>query len=138
LCGNKRHSGEWTKAEEEKLKNAVAECVESLHQALEERLAKEGSLPYNHKDEQELQQKISWTVVSEKMGNTRSRLQCQYKWKKLGMGLDFAANRAAEPSSAAWPDEPKPKTKKGAWRTTKAIANTARWLPGDFYHLLKA
>lgn len=26
---------------------------------------------------------INWTVVSERMGGTRSRIQCRYKWNKM-------------------------------------------------------
>ncbi|ODQ77208.1 hypothetical protein BABINDRAFT_181839 [Babjeviella inositovora NRRL Y-12698] len=62
-CGSNRSSNKWSEAEEEKLRAIVAEILGEAA---------------------ELQQSaINWTIVSERMGGIRSRIQCRYKWNKL-------------------------------------------------------
>lgn len=60
-CGNIRAQNKWLLAEEDKLKQIIGEIF----------LAN----PDNPV--------INWTVVSDKMGGVRSRIQCRYKWHKL-------------------------------------------------------
>lgn len=62
-CGNNRAQNKWQDSEEEKLKNVITEI-------LNEQLNSPAPI-------------INWTLVSEKMGGTRSRIQCRYKWNKI-------------------------------------------------------
>ncbi|KAK9380200.1 uncharacterized protein V2V93DRAFT_371904 [Kockiozyma suomiensis] len=59
-CGASRGQNKWSMEEESKLVDIVNE------------------IRYNHPNVD-----VNWTVVSEKMGGIRSRIQCRYKWKKL-------------------------------------------------------
>lgn len=71
-CGQGRREKEWTDEEEAKLRQVVQEMKEALRVAAEER-------------GEALEQYVepNWTVVSEKMGGWRSRIQCRYKWSKM-------------------------------------------------------
>ena len=67
-CGPRRALQKWTPEEETNLVSVVNEMLHSLR-------SKEG------KDVDA--SKINWTVVSEQMNGSRSRIQCRYKWTKL-------------------------------------------------------
>ncbi|KAF8424177.1 hypothetical protein EV426DRAFT_106229 [Tirmania nivea] len=71
-CGQGRREKEWTEEEEEKLREVVGEVREALRQAVEAR-----------GEALEAEVEPNWTVVSEKMGGWRSRIQCRYKWSKM-------------------------------------------------------
>lgn len=71
-CGQGRREKEWTEEEEAQLRSVVAEVRESLRKAAEDRGEAIGG-----------EGEPNWTVVSEKMGGWRSRIQCRYKWSKL-------------------------------------------------------
>ncbi|GMM38753.1 Nsi1 protein [Saccharomycopsis crataegensis] len=60
-CGASRAQNKWSPDEEDKLKSIIHEIFQNNPQS-----------PV-----------INWTVVSEKMGGLRSRIQCRYKWNKL-------------------------------------------------------
>lgn len=60
-CGNKRAQNKWTEEEEDKLKSIIQDIFQSN--------------PQNPV--------INWTVVLERMGGLRLRIQCRYKWNKL-------------------------------------------------------
>jgi len=62
-CGNNRAQNKWSDEEELKLKQVIGEI-----------LTQQTSNPTPI---------INWTLVSEKMGGTRSRIQCRYKWNKI-------------------------------------------------------
>jgi hypothetical protein len=76
ICGDKQRKDVWDKEEEENLRVAVAECVEMIREGI----VAAGEAELALADEEKL---IDWTKVSEKMGFTRSRLQCSSKWKGL-------------------------------------------------------
>ncbi|KAK9453338.1 Myb-like DNA-binding domain-containing protein [Dipodascopsis uninucleata] len=59
-CGNNRGQHKWSPEEENKLFEIVNQ-IKLIDPSAE----------------------INWTVVSERMGGIRSRIQCRYKWKKL-------------------------------------------------------
>jgi Myb-like DNA-binding protein REB1 len=64
-CGDNRNLNKWSPEEEDKLKEIVNLFIS---------------------EQQEAKMKspiINWTIVSEKMGGKRSRIQCRYKWNKL-------------------------------------------------------
>lgn len=67
-CGPRRALQKWTPEEETNLVSVVNEMLHSLR-------SKEG------KDVDA--SKINWTVVSEQLNGSRSRIQCRYKWTKL-------------------------------------------------------
>ncbi|RPB21423.1 hypothetical protein L211DRAFT_433053 [Terfezia boudieri ATCC MYA-4762] len=71
-CGQGRREKEWTEEEEAKLREVVGQVREALRQAAE---ARSESL--------EAEVEPNWTVVSERMGGWRSRIQCRYKWSKM-------------------------------------------------------
>lgn len=70
-CGDNRGENKWTVEEEELLKLIVNEMIETLEQEQKK----------NGEEDQQII--INWTIVSEKMKGTRSRIQCRYKWAKL-------------------------------------------------------
>ncbi len=59
-CGNKRASNKWSEHEELSLKQVIEEWT-TLNP----------------------EEPINWTIISERMGGTRSRIQCRYKWNKF-------------------------------------------------------
>lgn len=62
-CGNNRAQNKWSDEEENKLKTVISAILN---------------------EQADLQTPvINWTLVSEKMGGTRSRIQCRYKWNKI-------------------------------------------------------
>lgn len=65
-CGDNRASNKWSEEEESTLREIVMEM-----------LTNESA---NMKGKPIL---INWTLVSERMHGTRSRIQCRYKWNKL-------------------------------------------------------
>ena len=62
-CGDNRTSNQWSQDEENALKQIVTDMFQQS-----------GNKEYAS---------INWTVVSERMNGTRSRIQCRYKWNKL-------------------------------------------------------
>ena len=71
-CGQGRREKEWTEEEEIKLREVVGQVREEVRQAAEAR-----------SEALEAEVEPNWTVVSEKMGGWRSRIQCRYKWSKM-------------------------------------------------------
>ncbi|CAI4057904.1 hypothetical protein SKDZ_04G2540 [Saccharomyces kudriavzevii ZP591] len=95
-CGSKRGSKRWSKEEEELLTTVVNEMIEEAHsyQRMKEIEAADKDDEYNQmytrgpkgkkiSDNPTFKDMINWTVVSERMSGTRSRIQCRYKWNKL-------------------------------------------------------
>lgn len=64
-CGENRILNKWTPEEEERLKNLVALYLGE------------------QQDAGVSEPTINWTIISEKLGGSRSRIQCRYKWNKL-------------------------------------------------------
>ncbi|OBA15939.1 uncharacterized protein OGAPODRAFT_41529, partial [Ogataea polymorpha] len=67
-CGSNRLRHKWSLEEEDKLRSVI-------HGMLREQTANSESMG--------VEPVINWTLVSERMGGTRSRIQCRYKWNKL-------------------------------------------------------
>ncbi|VVT47013.1 uncharacterized protein SAPINGB_P001500 [Magnusiomyces paraingens] len=59
-CGSNRVQNKWSQLEEQRLREAVSQVMS-----------------------QSTDTDINWTLVSEHMGGTRSRIQCRYKWNKI-------------------------------------------------------
>lgn len=77
-CGNQRASNKWSAEEEEKLKQVIHSIL-SEHDPV-----------------------INWTVVSEKMGGQRSRIQCRYKWNKLLKREAVARAKSMDTQDRIW------------------------------------
>lgn len=60
-CGDNRSSNSWLAQEEQQLCDIVGQLLQ----------------------EADLDMAINWTVVSERMNGSRSRIQCRYKWTKM-------------------------------------------------------
>ncbi|KAK3984248.1 hypothetical protein QBC44DRAFT_337331 [Cladorrhinum sp. PSN332] len=73
VCRDTANTDQWSVEEEEKLK----EVYQNALQKIQDKLDEEGNTGLNAED------LVSWQVVSDDMGRTRSRLQCQEKWKRL-------------------------------------------------------
>ncbi|QLL32157.1 hypothetical protein HG536_0C03260 [Torulaspora globosa] len=103
-CGANRASNKWSQDEEELLKRVIAEMLKESERNYEARNSSELVHDSDHADDSNDDQKssilnggkgrkpsnkpsfkdaINWTVVSERMGGTRSRIQCRYKWNKI-------------------------------------------------------
>lgn len=76
-CGKDRGTDRWSKEEEELLVATVTLHKEDARQTY---IAEGKPLPMPENEDQEL---INWTTVSDMMKNRRSRIQCRYKWKKM-------------------------------------------------------
>ena len=120
VCGDNRTVGEWTQVEEERLTEAVNECKAAMREQAIDTSAEPADA------EEEYGKLLNWSAVSEKMGKTRSRLQCHYKWRKMQESAqtpDGGGGRRVKSGPEA------------TWRTKKAQQNVERWQPGDFYNL---
>ncbi|KAI4717540.1 hypothetical protein E4T48_06255 [Aureobasidium sp. EXF-10727] len=69
---DQRHTDVWTQDEEQKLANAVSECLRSVQATMDTTLSREIEDDY-----------IAWSVVVQKMNGSRNRLQCSMKWRKI-------------------------------------------------------
>ncbi|KAI9723777.1 MAG: hypothetical protein M1812_001077 [Candelaria pacifica] len=152
-CGDKRKTDVWTEREVMMLKRAVAECMENMRIAKAKQAKQAGKVPIKdgfgsfavgppeEEDEDTNVELINWLVVSEKMDNCRSRLQCMYKWKKLKQGeeleLEKKRKEAEEEDQSSDPEHPRKPAKKN-WRIKRAQQNYAKMLPGDKLEILKA
>jgi Myb-like DNA-binding protein REB1 len=90
-CGNVRNVNKWTSEEEEHLGRIIADI-------LEEGRGKETK----GVREAQVAPTINWNTVSERMGGTRSRIQCRYKWKKLMRTASVAKLRTMPRSMQEW------------------------------------
>lgn len=94
-CGNNRISNKWSPEEESTLKTIIATMLEEAEAYYD----KKNEITADSNNEGNGESKnpgyktigakptfkdvINWTVVSERMGGTRSRIQCRYKWNKI-------------------------------------------------------
>ena len=145
-----RNTEAWTEQEVKNLVKAVGECIwltqEARIQKRDEVLRQTGvDIGVNEEpDEDELEKLIHWQVVSDRMGGSRSRLQCSYKWKALKFAgrTDFTRTlrklkRTMERLQSGVIDVPVGPRKD--WRFMQARRRVARdMLPGDKYDLLEA
>ncbi|ETS73532.1 hypothetical protein PFICI_14478 [Pestalotiopsis fici W106-1] len=80
VCGDKRRTDVWDHEEEAKLITILNEAFEKIRE-----LKAHGRSDLNPQDDEEL---VDWAQVSENMEHTRSRLQCQVKWKHLRLRME--------------------------------------------------
>ncbi|KAG0662010.1 hypothetical protein C6P45_001224 [Maudiozyma exigua] len=97
-CGSNRASNKWTKEEEEKLKYVIGKLIyldtadgDDYPEFVPDKVDEDGlevvsslpQIPKSDSNTRSFNDIINWTVVSECMLGTRSRIQCRYKWNKL-------------------------------------------------------
>jgi hypothetical protein len=97
VCGENMRKDFWDKEEEERLKDVVQECIESIREG---RRTSNDPRDASKSDES----LIDWSNVSQRMGRTRSRLQCLNKWKKLKDREEVIVNDPviAQPIGVTW------------------------------------
>jgi len=85
ICGDSLKLDYWTPEEEQRLKEVIAECVSHIRE-----MKRNNMLHFNAVDLARYAEDtpadvdlVDWLQVSEKMGHTRSRLQCITKWKRI-------------------------------------------------------
>ncbi|KAG9902775.1 hypothetical protein KCV05_g15702, partial [Aureobasidium melanogenum] len=69
---DQRHTDVWTQDEEQRLAQAVDECLKAVQATMDTTLSREIEDDY-----------IAWNVVVQKMNGSRNRLQCSMKWRKI-------------------------------------------------------
>ncbi|KAE9369317.1 hypothetical protein N431DRAFT_485242 [Stipitochalara longipes BDJ] len=100
VCGDNMRKDVWDKEEEERLKEVVQECIESIREM------KRVSTDARDKAKSD-ESLVDWNVVSQNMYHTRSRLQCLQKWKKMKEREEVIINdpELAKPISETWRGE---------------------------------
>jgi hypothetical protein len=120
VCGDKVKKDVWSDGEEQRLRDLVEESVEMIQKDLS------SSQKSGKKSAKSAEELINWQHISESMGRTRSRLQCQEKWKRI---------RAAEPLHA---EVPTVLPSGNSWRLQKARMELRRMTAKDKYTLMCA
>ncbi|PWW80539.1 hypothetical protein C7212DRAFT_164963 [Tuber magnatum] len=120
-CGKDRGKDRWDESEESELKKIITEVLTGIR-------ARRGitdpfDLDANTID-YEGENEINWTVISDLMGNKRSRIQCRYKWNKMKQQKARSGGVAVAKSPSTW-------------KKKKAKAFVEDMLVGDHIWLLK-
>lgn len=134
----------WSDAEVRNLVMAVDQCANLMRQAKQQAfeakyagrdLPEEGP----NLDDPDDANLINWQVVSDRMGATRSRLQCSFKWSHL---KDADRRRFRKEIKAALRAQQKAdrakKPPKKSWRQKKSLKRIQEMRPGDKRELLEA
>lgn len=82
-CGSKRTAQKWSAEEEERLMNVINEMLEEANEYAAKEANDENEVEIMNHNHPSFKDIINWTLVSERMGGTRSRIQCRYKWNRL-------------------------------------------------------
>lgn len=119
-CGDQRKIDDWSEKEEMELSQAVLEVSEAAKQEARDKAKQEG----HAFREQDWESYINFNTVSEKMGFTRSRLQCYTHWKVM-QNRDLKPQRRDARRSDVMPN-----------RQGRALSNFKKMKPGDKYQIL--
>ena len=136
--GDQLRKDVWTELEEQQLIVAVHQCIKEIRK-LQRKEAKErsrkGDLPQPQPAPETL---LNWAAVSDKMGATRSRLQCSIKWKTLSSRIEQEQQTGEEDvtTSSAGPAGLRSQAIMAGWRVQASEKNYKKMRPGDKYRLL--
>ena len=141
-----RNREHWTDEEIRNLIMAVHECIRIMRDARRSaKLAKyEGrDVPESEaeSDQDAADAKlVNWQVVSDRMGGSRSRLQCSFKWGKLKNDARVEALKHIEAAQKGLqaPEQEPARVKKNPWRQRRAERRVQEMRPGDVYDFLHA
>ncbi|KAL8994899.1 MAG: hypothetical protein Q9188_006939 [Gyalolechia gomerana] len=138
----KRKTETWVPEEIRSLVRAVDFCMQLLREqrlrAKEEKYEGRDMPESASESDQEIQDMklINWQVVSDRMGGTRSRLQCSYKWNHL-KNADreeyLREIRRLEKGKSS-----RSKGTSGSWRLRRAMKKLKNIKSGDKYDILQA
>lgn len=141
-----RNSEQWTDLEVSNLVNAVRECMEIMKTARKRaKLEKYEGREFPDSEPEtdggaDAAQLVNWQVVSDRMGGSRSRLQCSFKWGKLKkQDRDrFMKQMKAVQKDLETSDRENEPVEKVSWRRKKAQKRVLEMRPGDVYDFLQA
>ena len=140
-----RNNQAWTDAESRDLCQAVGECIYLLREDRRHRkqLGIESDVDADSQDERFIDEKlINWTVVSERMKGSRSRIQCSYKWKAMKQAdrtRYWRELRDTRRKMALLAKTGKSPVARLSWRTKRAQYKVAaNLLPGDKFDILQS
>jgi hypothetical protein len=83
VCGKNRKTDTWDYDEEQKLIVIMNEAFERIHELRAEPGPDQADMLRKR-----MEDLVDWSLVSEQMNNTRSRLQCRTKWKSLSASMN--------------------------------------------------
>lgn len=117
VCGKNMRKNAWSREEESHLTDIVNEALDHVKQ-----LQHTGGCPVDSRPED----LVDWQLVSEKMDHTRSRLQCQNKWKLLksqveGKSIDGGDILSVDELITKAREEAEAMTSRERYNLTKAI-----------------
>ncbi|KAG0643440.1 hypothetical protein HOY80DRAFT_880140 [Tuber brumale] len=120
-CGKDRGKDRWDESEESELKKVITDVLTGIR--TQRGITDPFDLEANTID-YDGESEINWTVISDLMGNKRSRIQCRYKWNKM-------KQQKARSGGVAVVKSP------GTWKKKKTKAFVEDMLVGDHIWLLK-
>ncbi|KAI9654590.1 MAG: hypothetical protein M1831_005351 [Alyxoria varia] len=135
-CGTNRNVSSWTEGEEMKLSLAVEECAQAVHDAAKKE-AKDKKIAF--KEDQDWTSLVNFNAVSEKMGYSRSRLQCLQHWKKIkAREGQPPTQQRGRPRKSVTDGHGNVSHESNTWRYDQAVRRYEKMLPGDKYEVLNA
>lgn len=144
-----RNKEQWTDVEIRNLAMAIHDCMQIMKDArrtakLEKYEGRDVPESETDSDQEAADAKlINWQVVSDRMGGTRSRLQCSFKWGKLkdedrAQALRQMKAARAGPGALDHGQQSAKKKNKKSWRAIRAQKRVQEMRPGDVYDFLHA
>lgn len=124
----------WTEEEKNTLIRTVEDCLLAMERAKEEQEQAQDNqqtavTPKKGKTD-DPEANLNWMVVSQKMGGTRSRIQCMAKWQQL-------IKRRDNPPVSSIHKTPEVDAGQGSWRVKCGLSNYNKMLPGDKLAILQ-
>jgi len=129
-CGDAQQMDVWNAEETKRFEAIVHQLLEQLHNDRANKMQQRGR-EASGDSENDVERLLDWDIVSERMGRTRSRLQCRNKWEALkdSKDRDKAIERAHQNSGQDPQKSPSP-------RYLQAKTNYDRMLPGDKFKII--
>jgi hypothetical protein len=123
VCGDTMKKEHWTEEEEHNLRIVVDECIQAIRELKAAEIARNPRMIRDARPDIEL---IDWQIVSEKLGRTRSRLQCLEKWNRMSIQEDSEG------------DSKGLKLGRNSWRVKSAAKDIKQMRREDYLELLTA